>query len=163
MGGRAQLLPPRCIRRLCICSFFCVYFLSSPCVFSLRGVLRRNVAVRGCNLKKRLEGGWGGRAQRLPPRCIRRLCICCFFCVYFLSSPCVFSLRGVLRRNVAVRGCNLKKRLEGGWGGRAQRLPPRCIRRLCICCFFCVYFLSSSCVFSSWRSSKQCGSERMQP
>ena len=24
-----------------------------------------------------------------------------------------------------------KKQLEGGWGGRAQRLPPRCIRRTC--------------------------------
>ena len=46
--------------------------------------------------------------------------------------------------------------------GRAQRLPARCIGCLCMCCFFC-YFLSSSCVFSSWCSWKQCGSERRQP
>ena len=46
--------------------------------------------------------------------------------------------------------------------GRAQRLPARCIGCLCMCCFFC-YFLSSSGVFSSWCSWKQCGSERRQP
>ena len=63
----------------------------------------------------------------------------------------------------------------------------RCIGRLCICVFVCVifcgegtapprqmhwvslhvlffgYFLSSSCVFSSRCSWKQCGSERRQP
>ena len=66
-----------------------------------------------------------------------------FFFVIFLSSSssCDF-LHDVLGSNVAVRGGNLKqKKAGGGLGGRAQRLPPRCIGCLCMCCFFSVIFV----------------------
>ena len=65
----------------------------------------------------------------------------------------MFFLRDVLGSNVAVRGGNLKEKKAGGvLGGRAQRLPPRCIGCLCMCCFFPSVLSSSSsssCGFSS--------------
>ena len=37
--------------------------------------------------------------------------------------------------SVPAEEVSLKKKAGGGLGGRAQRLPPRCIGPLCICCF----------------------------
>ena len=74
------------------------------------------------------------------------------FVLFFLAVPCVsyffgfLFLRAVLGRGVAVRGVILKnKKAGGGLGGRAQRLPPRCIGCCCICsccisCFVLPFF-----------------------
>ena len=109
-------------------------------MFFLRGALRSNVAARGCSLKKKgwrgvggegaapppqmhsaslqplkkkAGGGLGERAQRLPPDAVGVFAFV-VFSVYIFCLLLVFFLRGALRSNVAVRGCNLKKK---GWRG----------------------------------------------
>ena len=116
--------PTRCM--FCLVFPFFSLFL---CFLFLRTVLGRGVAVRGVILKnKKAGGGLGGRAQRLPPRCIGCCCICsccisCFVLPFFSLFLCFLFLRTVLGRGVAVRGVILKhKKAGGGLGGRAQQV-----------------------------------------
>ena len=98
------------------------------------------------------------------------------FVLFFLAVPCVsyffvfLFLRAVLGRGVAVRGVILKhKKAGGGLGGRAQRLPPRCIGCCCICsccisCFVLPFFSLFLCflVFRVFLEER-CGGERSHP
>ena len=137
---------------------FVLFFLAVPCVsfflgfLFLRAVLGRGVAVRGVILKnKKAGGGLRGRRCALPRRCIGCCCICsccisCFVLPFFSLFLCFLFLRAVLGRGVAVRGVILKnKKAGGGLGGRAQRLPHKCIGCCCICsccmsCFVLPFF-----------------------
>ena len=103
------------------------------CFFLLLAVLGRGVAVRGVILKdEKAGGGLGGRAQRLPPRCIGCCCICSMhvlFCSsFFIPSSnvflCFFLLLAVLGRGVAVRGVILKdkKNWRGVGGGATPQM-----------------------------------------
>ena len=92
---------------------------------------KRGVAVRGVILKnKKAGGGLGGRAQRLPPRCIGCCCICsccisCFVLPFFSLFLCFLFLRAVLGRGVAVRGVILKNKKAGGGWGEGAAPPPQ--------------------------------------
>ena len=98
------------------------------------------------------------------------------FVLFFLAVPCVsyffgfLFLRAVLGRGVAVRGVILKnKKAGGGLGGRAQRLPPRCIGCCCICsccisCFVLPFFSLFLCfLFLRVFLEERCGGERNHP
>ena len=139
---------------------FVLFFLAVPCVsyffgfLFLRAVLGRGVAVRGVILKnKKAGGGLGGRAQRLPPDAlgvvafVRVAFLVLFFRFFLILMSYVFWFFVCSwKRGVAVRGVILKnKKAGGGLGGRAQRLPPRCIGCCCICsccisCFVLPFF-----------------------
>ena len=80
-----------------------------------------------------------------------------------MSSSCVFSSWCSSKQCGSERMQPLKKKAGGGLGGRAHRLPPDAFGAFAFVGFSVYIFFSSSCVFSSWCSSKQCGSERMQP
>ena len=122
--------------------------------------------MRGVILKyKKAGGGLGGRAQRLPPRCIGCCCICsccmsCFVLPFFSLFLCFLFLRAVLGSGVAVRGVILKnKKAGGGLGGRAQRVPPRCIGCCCICscCMSCcvLHYLATTTTTTTTTTSQQ--------
>ena len=178
LGGRAQRLPPQMHWVLLHLFMLHVLFCSSVFFLVLMG---RGVAVRGISLKiKKLEGGWGEGAAP-PPRCIGCCCICsccisCFVLPFFfliLMSYVFWFFVCSWKRGVAVRGVILKnKKAGGGLGGRAQRLPPRCIGCCCICsccisCFvlpFFSYIILMSYVFWFFACSwKRCGGERSHP
>ena len=138
--------PTRCM--FCLVFPFFSLFL---CFLFLRTVLGRGVAVRGVILKnKKAGGGVGGEGAAPPPQMhwvLLHLFGLHFLVLFFRFFPCSYVfcvLRTVLGRGVAVRGVILKHRKAGGGlGGRAQRLPPRCIGccRICSCCMSCSVLL----------------------
>ena len=145
------------------CVFFSGYFLSSSCVFSSWWSWKQCGNERRQPLKKRLEGGWGGGRSASPPDAWGVFACVVFFCHFcLLLLLLVFFLRDVLGSTVAMRGGNLKKQAGGGLGGGRSAPPPDALG-VFACVVFFLSFLSSSCVFSSWCSWKQCGSERRQP
>ena len=132
---------------------FVLHVLLCSSVFFLV-LMGRGVAVRGVSLKiKKLEGGWGEGAAP-PPQ--MHWVLLHLFVLHFLFCSSVFFLILMSyvfwffvcswKRGVAVRGVILKnKKAGGGLGGRAQRLPPRCIGCCCICsccisCFVLPFF-----------------------
>ena len=144
----------RCIGRLCICVFLChlgalgvfayvvfllffVFFLCFFFVVFLEAMWQWEEAT----LKKKGWRGVGGRAQRLPPRCMGRLCMCCFFLSFLSSSSCVFSSWCSWKHWGSERRQPLKKRLEGGWGEGAAPPPQMLWVSLHVLFFFCHFCL----------------------
>ena len=123
------------------------YFLSSSCVFSSWCSWKQCGSERRQPFKKKAGGGLGGRAQRLPPRCMGRLCMCCFFSVIFVFFFLCFFFVMFLEALWQWEEATFEKKGWRGVGGRAQRLPPRCFGCLCMCCFFSVIFVFLLCFF----------------
>ena len=116
----------------------------------LRQPSRRRMGVWLQGMKKQ-EGGWGRSPLPAPPPhmqgrsvsiCKRNslLCLCgtgllLLLLLWLLVDGCLLFVVCCLLlvgKGVAARGGNLKKTSWRGVGGRAQRLPPRCIGCLCI-------------------------------
>ena len=177
LGGRAQRLPPQ--MHWVLLHLFVLHVLFCSSVFFLV-LMGRGVAVRGVSLKiKKLEGGWGEGAAP-PPQMhwvlLHLLVLHFLFCssVFFLilMSYVFWFFVCSWKRGVAVRGVILKnKKAGGGLGGRAQRLPPRCIGCCCICsccisCFVLPFFPNSYVLcFLVLRVflEERCGGERSHP
>ena len=93
---------------------------------------------RGGKPEKKSWRGVGGEGAAPPPQMHWAAMHMLFFsfCGVFLITTTTTTTR---------RGGKLKnKKSWRGVGGRAQRLPPRCIRCLCICCFSCAFWLPST-------------------
>ena len=139
------------------------------------------MAVRGVILEnKKAGGGLGGGRSASPPDAlgvvafVRVACLVLFLPFFFLvlmSYVFCFFVLFLEERCGGERQSSLKiKKLEGGLGGRAQRLPPRCIGCCCICfvlhflfLFFSFLFLVLMFFVSSCCSWKRCGGERSHP